>query len=70
MCVLGVVAALLAWQLSERELSRLVASKRAAGEMLADVVARDLSAPLEFMDDDTIAKTLEHLGQSQQVSHV
>jgi len=70
MCVLGSVAALLAWQLSERELARLVASKLAAGEMLADVVARDLSAALEFGDDDAIAKVVEHLGQSAQVSHV
>jgi two-component system chemotaxis sensor kinase CheA len=70
MCVLGAVAALLAWQLSERELVRLVASKRAAGEMLADVVARDLSAALEFGDDEAVAKAVEHLGQSTQVSHV
>lgn len=70
MCVLGAVAALLAWQLSERELVRLVASKRAAGEMLADVVARDLSAALEFGDDEAVAKVVEHLGQSTQVSHV
>ncbi len=70
MCVLGIVAALLAWQLSERELDRLVASKRAAGEMLADVVARDLSAALEFGDDEAVNKAIEHLGQSRQVSHV
>ncbi len=70
MCVLGTVAALLAWQLSERELVRLVASKRAAGEMLADVVARDLSAALEFGDDDAVGKAIDHLAQSTQVSHV
>jgi two-component system chemotaxis sensor kinase CheA len=70
MCVLGTVAVLLAWQLSERELARLVASKLAAGEMLADVVARDLSAALEFGDEEAVAKAIEHLAQSTQVSHV
>jgi HAMP domain-containing protein/HPt (histidine-containing phosphotransfer) domain-containing protein len=70
MCVLGAVAVLLAWELSERELGRLVASKRAAGEMLADVVARDLSAPLEFTDDEAIDRAVDRLAQSPQVSHV
>jgi HAMP domain-containing protein len=68
--VLGVVAALLGWQLSARELAQLIASKRAAGELLADAVARDLSAPLEFQDDDEVAKTVDRLGQSREVSHV
>jgi two-component system, chemotaxis family, sensor kinase CheA len=70
MCVLGAVATVLAWQISARELARLVTSKRAAGEMLADVIARDLSAPLEFADDDSVAKTVEHLAHCHEVSHV
>lgn len=65
--VLSAVFLVLYFQLARRELKRLVDSKMTAGQMLADVFARELSAPLEFHDDDAIAAELRNLDGSPAI---
>jgi two-component system chemotaxis sensor kinase CheA len=59
--VLSAVFLVTYFQLVRHERQRLVASKTAAGVMLADVFARSLRGPLEFRDDDAIAAELSNL---------
>jgi two-component system, chemotaxis family, sensor kinase CheA len=68
--VLSAVFLVLYFQLVRRELQRLVDSKMTAGQMLADVVARELQAPLEFRDDDAIAAELRKLDGSPAIRSV
>ncbi|MDP9148938.1 MAG: HAMP domain-containing protein, partial [Myxococcota bacterium] len=53
-----------------RERARLVASKAAAGGMLADVFARSLQGPLEFRDEDAIAAEMRNLDGNRAIRAV
>jgi two-component system chemotaxis sensor kinase CheA len=68
--VLSAVFLVTYFQLVRRERQRLVASKTAAGVMLADVFARSLRGPLEFHDDDAIAAEMSNLSGDPAIRSV
>jgi HAMP domain-containing protein/HPt (histidine-containing phosphotransfer) domain-containing protein len=65
--LLSLVGLVLYVELVEREWKSLVRAKRTAAEMVADLFAASLVAPLDFGDTATIEKDLENLGQNGDV---
>jgi two-component system chemotaxis sensor kinase CheA len=60
MTVLSVASALLFVELTGRERQSLVRAKETAADMVADLFAASLSAPLDFADADAIEKELDN----------
>jgi two-component system chemotaxis sensor kinase CheA len=60
MTVLSVASALLFVELTDRERQSLIRAKGTAAEMVADLFAASLSAPLDFADADAIEKELDN----------
>jgi hypothetical protein len=59
--VLSVASALLFVELTGRERQSLVRAKETAADMVADLLAASLSAPLDFADADAIGKELDEV---------
>jgi two-component system, chemotaxis family, sensor kinase CheA len=66
--VLALVSGLVYYELSQRELTALVAAKTTAASMVADLFAESLAAPLDFGDAEAIAAELSHLDANPEVS--
>lgn len=65
--VVTVASAVVFFRVSQRERDSLVESKRVAAEMVADLFAASLGAPLDFGDKDAIDAELGHLTQNKDV---
>ncbi len=70
MLVVVLVASVLVFiQLVQRDRESLVAAKRTAADMVADLFAASLKAPLDFGDEDAVKAELDNLGQNREVSY-
>lgn len=67
--VVLVASALVFVQLVQRDRESLVAAKRTAADMVADLFAASLGAPLDFGDEDAVKSGLDNLGQNHEVSY-
>lgn len=65
--VLAIASLLLFSELTRRERVGLVAAKVTAANMVADLSASALAAPLDFADQDAIDAELGHLAKNQEV---
>jgi PAS domain-containing protein/HPt (histidine-containing phosphotransfer) domain-containing protein len=67
--VVLVASALVFIQLVQRDRESLVAAKRTAADMVADLFAASLGAPLDFGDEDAVKAELDNLAQNREVSY-
>lgn len=67
--VVLVASVLVFVQLVQRDRESLVAAKRTAADMVADLFAASLGAPLDFGDEDAVKSGLDNLGQNHEVSY-
>ncbi len=68
--VVTVASAVVFFRVSQRERDSLVESKRVAADMVADLFAASLGAPLDFGDKEAVEAELGHLVQNKDVSFV
>jgi two-component system chemotaxis sensor kinase CheA len=68
MLVLSAFAAVVYVALASRERETLVSSKEKAASMVADVFAAQLVAPLDFTDQEVIARDLDHLATHRDLT--
>ena len=66
--VLSAFAAVVYVALASRERETLVSSKEKAASMVADVFAAQLVAPLDFADQEVIARDLDHLATHRDLT--
>jgi two-component system, chemotaxis family, sensor kinase CheA len=66
--VVLVATALVFFHSTRRERDALVDAKRKAADMVADLSAASLSAPLDFGDEDAVRAELEHLRQNRDIT--
>jgi two-component system, chemotaxis family, sensor kinase CheA len=69
MLVVGLVSAVLALQFIERERTSLIAAKRTAAMMVADLFATGLSAPADFGDAEAMEAEVSRLAPNPDVSY-
>jgi len=67
--VVGIATAVAFFQATHRERERLIDAKRIAADMVADLLAQSLEAPLDFGDEDALRKEIDHLRQNKDVTY-
>ncbi len=65
--VVLLVTAVLYAQLTRHEKERIVSAKERAAQMVVDLFAESVAAPLEFDDPQAVSEELRHLGANREV---